>query len=244
MLYFLVPAYNEECGIEQQIDSIRTFITPKALPFHIVIVDDGSTDSTVAKIDGRNSLGDLTLLRHEQNQGPARAFHTGFSHILAAAKDTDVVITLDADNTHNLRSVQFMLAKINEGYDVVLGSCFATGGMLIGVPLLRRFLTIGASWMYRICFPVTGIKSYTGFYRAYTVGALRKAVEKYGERLIESSGFVVMAEMLVKFREVPLFITEVPMIVRYDLKGGLSKLRIMRTIWGHLKVVVKNLFSA
>ena len=241
MLYFLIPAYNEESGIEKQIDSIRTFIAPKGLPFRIVIVDDGSTDTTVEKIRARDTRGDLTLLIHGQNAGPARAFQTGFSHVLSAAEDKDVVVTLDADNTHNLRSVQFMLAKIDEGYDVALGSIFATGGMLIGVPFLRHCLTIAASWVYRLCFPITGIRSYTGFYRAVSVAALRRAVAAYGDRLIESAGFVVMAEMLVKFRLIPLFITEVPMIVRYDLKGGASKLKIWRTIKGHLNVIVNNL---
>jgi dolichol-phosphate mannosyltransferase len=189
MLYFLIPAYNEESGIEQQIDSIRTFVTPKGLPFRIVIVDDGSTDGTVARIRGKDTQGDLTLLVQERNQGPARAFQAGFTNILSLAQDSDVVITLDADNTHNLRSVQFMLSRLSEGYDVVLGSCFATGGMLIGVPLMRRLLTVGASWLYRLCFPITGIKSYTGFYRAYTVSALRRA-NSIGSSGIESKNVI------------------------------------------------------
>jgi hypothetical protein len=69
------------------------------------------------------------------------------------------------------------------------------------------------------------------------------AFEKFGDHLIEVSGFAAMAEMLIKFRQIPLFMTEVPMIIRYDLKGRASKMRVMATIQEHLGVIARNLFK-
>jgi len=69
------------------------------------------------------------------------------------------------------------------------------------------------------------------------------AFEKFGDHLIEVTGFAAMAEMLIKFRQIPLFMTEVPMIIRYDLKGRASKMRVMATLLEHLGVIARNLFK-
>ena len=158
-------------------------------------------------------------------------------------RDNDIVITLDADNTHNLKTVEFMIKKIDEGYEVVIGSCFTTGGMMIGVPMLRYLLSYISNFVYRLLFHVKGIRTYTGFYRAHSGAAIKTAFERFGDRLIEVNGFAGMAEMLVKFRQIPLFMTEVPMIIRYDLKGRASKMRILATIQEHMGVIGKNLFK-
>jgi dolichol-phosphate mannosyltransferase len=124
----------------------------------------------------------------------------------------------------------------------VIASIFAPGGMLIGLPFLRYVLTIGCNLIYCVLFPVRGVREYTGFYRGYRVDALKNARERLGGELITVSGFGSMAELLIRLRRIPIFMKEVPMIVRYDHKGGKSKLRIVRTIREHLKIMVSNLF--
>ena len=52
-----------------------------------------------------------------------------------------------------------------------------------------------------------------------------------------------MAEMLIKLRSIPLLMTEVPMIIRYDFKEGASKIKIWPTICEHLNIILKNLFD-
>ena len=128
-----------------------------------------------------------------------------------------------------------MIKKMDEGYEVVIGSCFATGGMMVGVPLVRFLLSYISNFAYRVLFHVKGIRTYTGFYRAHSGAAIKLAFEKFGDRFIEAKGFAAMAEMLIKFRQIPLFLTEVPMIIRYDLKGRASKMRVMATIREHLR---------
>jgi dolichol-phosphate mannosyltransferase len=90
-------------------------------------------------------------------------------------------------------------------------------------------------------FHIKGIRTYTGFYRAHSGAALKKAFEIFGDRLIEMNGFAAMAEMVIKFRQIPLFLTEVPMIIRYDLKGRASKMKVMATIKEHVGVIGRNL---
>jgi dolichol-phosphate mannosyltransferase len=208
----------------------------------VVTVDDGSADASKNVLEELKKKCPITILAHETNQGPGVAFRTGFNHVLSVAGASDFIITMDADNTHSTKTVGMIVAGLKEGYEMVIASVFAPGGMMIGVPFLRYVLTLGCNFLYRILFPVRGIREYTGFYRGYRVDALRTARERLGGELMTVPGFASMAELLVRLRTVPIFMKEVPMIVRYDQKGGKSKLRIGRTIREHLVVIGGNMF--
>jgi dolichol-phosphate mannosyltransferase len=238
-----MPAYNEETEISPRLRSITGLMKQKGFPFEIWVVNDGSDDQTARILEEASREIPVHVIHHQTNQGIGIAFLNGLKELQKMAEDDDIIITLDADNTHNLKTVEFMLKKIDEGYEIVIGSCFTTGGMMIGVPLVRYLLSYVSNLVYRLMFHVKGIRTYTGFYRAHTGAAIKVAFEKFGDRLIEVNGFAAMAEMLIKFRQIPLFMTEVPMIIRYDLKGRASKMRVPATIREHLGVILRNLFK-
>ena len=240
-IFFVLPAYNEEPNIERQLTTIRGLMERKGFEYTVLVVDDGSHDGTAAAVQALAGIMPVRLIQHNVNRGVGKAFQTGFEAVMESAGNDDIIITMDADTTQNLRTVELMVEKINAGYEVVLGSTFAPGGMMIGAPFNRYVLSWVCNLMYRILFPIRGIHTYTGFYRAYSGAAIRQSYEHFGDRLIKSSGFVVMAELLVKFRQIPLFITEVPMIMRYNLRGGPSKMPVLRTIGTHLAVMLKHL---
>jgi len=243
IVYFLLPAYNEAEGIVVQLETIQRQMERRQFAYEIVVVDDGSADETSALVRRMAEKLPITLLQHPKNLGVGQAFKTGFRHLAARVRPDDIVITMDADNTQNLKTVDFMIQKIGEGYEVVLGSCLATGGRMVGIPLHRYIFTIGCNTLYRVLFHIKGIHTYTGFYRAHSGRAITAAYQHYGDQLIESEGFVVMAEMLIKFRAMLFFITEVPVIMRYDLKSGMSKMRLARTVTAHVRVMAANLFK-
>jgi dolichol-phosphate mannosyltransferase len=243
MIYFLMPAYNEETEIGSRLKNIAGLMAQKGFSFEIWVVNDGSDDQTVKIVEEVSKEIQVHMIHHERNQGIGIAFLNGLKELVKMVGDDDIIITLDADNTHNLKTVEFMIKKIDEGYEVIIGSCFTTGGMMIGVPFLRYILSYVSNLAYRTLFHIKGIRTYTGFYRAHTGAAIKTAFEKFGDHLVEVSGFAAMAEMLIKFRQIPLFMTEVPMIIRYDLKGRASKMRVLATIQEHLGVIVRNLFK-
>ena len=242
MIYFLMPAYNEETEIGSRLRNIGTLMAQKGFPFEIWVVNDGSRDQTVRIIEEVSKEISIHLIHHGINRGIGKAFLSGLKELVKIVKDDDIIITLDADNTHNLKTVEFMIKKIDEGYEVVIGSCFTTGGMMIGVPFLRYLLSYLSNLAYRSLFHIKGIRTYTGFYRAHSGAAMKRAFEKYGDSLIEVNGFAAVSEMLIKFRQIPLFLTEVPMIIRYDLSGRASKMKVWKTIQEHLRVIRSNLF--
>jgi dolichol-phosphate mannosyltransferase len=133
-----------------------------------------------------------------------------------------------------------MVRMISEGYDVVIASRYREGSRTIGVPVLRRALSRGASWLFRAVFPIQGVRDYTCGYRAYRAGVVRSAIARYGEEFLDQDGFQCMVDILLKLRPMHLVFGEVPFILRYDYKEGGSKMNVSKTVRDTLGLMWKR----
>ena len=235
----VLPAYNEEANIGTLIEQIQAMAAGVSYLVSVIVVDDGSADETAARVRALPSQAQLRLITHSANQGLARAVETGLRSALSDAPE--VVITLDADNTQDPKYIPRLVDRIHEGHDVVIASRFAAAGDEVGVPLRRMALSHGASWVFRALFRMRGVRDYTCGYRAYRRETLDAAFQRYGDRFIEARGFGVMAEILLKLRRLPVRCAEVGFVLRYDFKGGDSKLRLGPTLLDYLTVIRRNL---
>ncbi len=243
MIHFLLPVLNEAENLPRLAETIADCASQvNGLDFEIVAVDDGSTDGSWAVLEDLKRHFPVFPLRHARNLGPGAAFRTGFDAVLKKADSGDFLITMDADNTHDIRTVKEIVAALRNGYDAAIASVYAPGGGFQNVPWLRVVLSHACNSLYRTFFPMRGVREYTGFYRGYRVEALRAAREKLGGDLFTAPGFGAMAELLIRLRRARLRMTEVPMIVRYAEKRGTSKMRILRTVREHLRIIGKNAF--
>ena len=95
----------------------------------------------------------------------------------------------------------------------------------------------------RVVFPTPGVSDFTCGYRAYRAEALQQAYAQYGDSLVDQDGFQCMVDILLKLRKLPLIFGEVPLILRYDLKRGQSKMRIMRTAANTLRLLWRRRFG-
>lgn len=129
---------------------------------------------------------------------------------------------------------------IQEGFDVVIASRYQPGSRVLGVPWFRRIMSFSASWLFRILFPTPGVRDFTCGYRAYRAGALRKAIDHYGPSFVDQTGFQCMVDIILKLRTMDVIFGEVPMLLRYDLKGGGSKMRVYKTAKSTLLLLVKR----
>ncbi|MCD4668889.1 MAG: glycosyltransferase family 2 protein [Actinomycetia bacterium] len=135
----LIPAYNEEKYIQGVIESCTSY------GMDIIIVDDGSIDSTAEKVRSLISLSGnaLKLIIHPENMGKGRALITGFEYIMN--NDYAGVITLDADGQHDAGEIESFLKIVRDGNpDLVIGDRL---GNTRGMPFMRLATNVFTSWI-------------------------------------------------------------------------------------------------
>jgi dolichol-phosphate mannosyltransferase len=243
MIFVLLPAYNEERDIGKLLQRIKSAMDELSVSqYTVLVVNDGSTDGTLQVISGCQETIPILLLDHGVNKGLGQAMLTGLSRASELMANDDVLITMDADNTHDPCLIGTMVEKLRSGPDVVIASRYEKGGEEIGLSGFRSFLSRGASGLLSVFFPIAGAKDYTCGFRAYRGGALKQAFRAYGQGLVEERGFTCMAEILIKLRAVRVRVSEVPLVLRYDLKSGPSKMKVLRTILRYFVLIGHNLF--
>lgn len=241
MLYFVVPAYNEEKNIAALLESVGRKMAGSKRAYKIVVVNDGSVDNTASIVDSYKRTYPIAMLTHEVNKNVGQAFRTAFGYILTEAGPGDLIITKEADNTSDMGILDAMIAKIEEGNDVVLASCYARGGGIIGTTFDRIFLSSMANLLLRMIFPIKNVRTYSSFYRVIKLEALKSAYAMYGGGLIEEKGFACMVELLVKLSHIPVRVAEVPMVLRCDLRKDSSKMDKAQTIRAYFGLFRKQL---
>jgi dolichol-phosphate mannosyltransferase len=239
-----LPVYNEAGSIEQLLYRIKNIMDYRKLNYKVILYDDGSSDDSVSIIKRLNENMPIVVLEGEKNKGLGVALSELVKKSIEIGKNEDIVVVMDADNTHNPEYIFKMVERIRDGFDIVIASRYQSESRLVGVNLLRQFLSHIASLMMRVMFPIKGARDYTSGYRAYNMYMLKKAHRFFGEKkLIEEEGFACMAELLIKLSRFRTLITEVPLILRYDHKIGASKMQILKTIMNTFGIMLKLRFT-
>ncbi|MCI0713214.1 MAG: glycosyltransferase family 2 protein [Chloroflexi bacterium] len=113
----IVPVYNEKESLPLLQDKIRAAMDALGLTWELLYIDDGSTDgSTQVLRDLQAQADNITLAIMRRNRGKSQALHTGFALAQGA-----IVITMDSDLQDEPEEIKNLLARLNEGYDVVVG---------------------------------------------------------------------------------------------------------------------------
>ena len=238
----LIPVYNEEENLPALGEEVSSALNALGKPYEVILVDDGSTDQTVKRVEEIKS-SNIKLIKHGTNKGLSEAIKTGLLEALSTSSDNDVIVTMDADNTHCPGLVFRMASLIDEGNDVIIASRYVSGARVLGLSAGRRLLSLCASIFLRCLFSTQGVKDYTSGYRAYRAGILKKAFEKWGDGFISESGFSCIVDILLKLRNMNVVINEVPLILHYDYKFGPSKINIWKTIKQVLRLSLVRLLK-
>lgn len=134
----VVPAYNEELGIRGVVERLCSL--DLGVSQEVLVVEDGSSDGTAAKLKELEAeFPALTVHRHPVNRGYGAALKTGF-----AAAANDVVIITDADGTYPEDRIPDLLARIDDGAEMVVG---ARRGANVHIPLIRRPAKAALRWL-------------------------------------------------------------------------------------------------
>lgn len=237
-LSVVMPAYNEAAGIGTLLDRIRDVLQGQRFAYNVVVVDDGSDDETAEVVRERAAHMPIQLLRLEQNCGYGVALRTGLIH---ATPLSDVIVTMDADDSHDPALIPEMLKAIELGNDVVIASRMKLGGRVVGVPFHRRLLSDAASLLLRVMMPLGEVRDFTSGYRAYRSSVLKSVIDsRDGVPQLAEKGFVAGLELLSHVRATGARVTEVPLVLRYDRKLSASRMKIAVTSRDVLRLVAAS----
>ena len=212
-VWVTIPTYNEAENIRELVSSIL-----KALPeAFVIVVDDNSPDGTAEIVDEMSRVDKrIHLIRRPGKLGYASAIVTGLTY--AMSQGAQVLGHMDADFSHDPERLPKLLAALNEGADVAIGSRYIPGGRVEGWSLYRKVLSRSANWLVRILLGLP-VRDCTSGFRLYR----REAFEKLplGMLRVEGYGFLYLGTALAVWSG--LKIAEVP-IVFVDRRRGKSKL--------------------
>jgi dolichol-phosphate mannosyltransferase len=239
-----LPAYNEENTLPSLLSRFERLHVESKLDLEVTVVNDGSKDSTPDIV--RNYRGNLSvnLVDLQPNRGLAGAMKAGFKEVVNISEDNDIIVALDADDSQNPFLINRMVQQINEGSDIVIASRYRDGARVVGLTRFRELTSIGAGLLFILFINMRGVRDYTCGFRAYKASLLKKALQYYGDRFIEEQGFSCMAEILLKLNRFKPIIHELPMILRYDLKIGASKMNVLKTVRQTLNLLLSYHLSS
>jgi len=154
MVSIVIPVYNEEAAIGDDLDTIIQTMSGSEIPWEIIVVDDGSTDKSAEIVRQREGV---RLIQHPYNRGAGAARTTGLRHARG-----DVVVMTDGDGTYPNQDIPRLLAHIGE-YDLVIGARRREAGSLRWLRSPTKFfIRLLASYLtgVKIPDPNSGLRAF------------------------------------------------------------------------------------
>jgi len=234
MIWVFIPAYNEEGSLPNLLPKIAKILDEQ--PYRVVLVNDGSTDGTQKVLESFGQDMPLDIITHKLNRGLGETERDGFEFIAMNCSADDVIVRVEADDTHEPEYIFSLISKLEEGYDVVNTSRFQPGGGQLGVDGYRGLISRAANLFMQIIFRIPGTRDYSCGFRAYRAQVIQDALRVYGNYFIQlrGLGFTSTLEMIVKLHILGCRFAEVPFVLRYDQKQGGSKMVASITTLGYL----------
>ena len=237
----VLPTYNESATIAEVLRRLRASATdtqglhlpPPRRTIDVLVVDDNSPDGTGDLAEAlATELGGIEVLRRPAKAGLGSAYREGFK--IGLARGYEALVEMDADLSHDPSVLGDLLAELDGGADLAIGTRYMPGGRIPDWPWHRRAISragnLYARWMLGL-----SARDATSGYRAYH----RRALESINLTAVRADGYVFQVEMAYKVERAGGILAEVP-IEFHDRTLGRSKMSsriivealVLVTWWG------------
>jgi hypothetical protein len=217
-LTILMPCLNEAKTLPTCIRKAQAFLSRRSIPGEILIADNGSTDGSV---ELGQALG-ATII-----SVAARGYGNALRAGIEAARGTYIIMG-DADDSYDFRALEGFVAKLEEGYDLVVGNRFAGGIQPRAMPPLHRYFGNPLLTLVGRAFFGSPVNDFYCGLRGFSREAVRALA-------LTSPGMEFALEMIVKASIRSLRITEVPTTLSRDGRNHAPHLRTFRDGWRSLR---------
>jgi dolichol-phosphate mannosyltransferase len=206
-----LPTYNERENLEAMLRALQP------LGVRVLVIDDNSPDGTGAIADRLAAeLEFVSVLHRERKEGLGPAYLAGFRRALA--EGADLVLEMDCDFSHDPKDVPRLIAAVEAGADLALGSRYVPGGGTANWGIVRRIVSWGGSFYARVLLGLS-IRDLTGGFKCYR----REVLEAIDLSAIESKGYAFQIEGTFRTIRKGFTVVEVP--IRFaDRTEGQSKM--------------------
>jgi dolichol-phosphate mannosyltransferase len=213
----ILPTYSEAENIANLIEEIERLPVEAA----ILVIDDSSPDRTAEVVEKlQEKYGNILLCVRPEKLGLGTAIRDGFKIFLSLKFPPKFIIVMDADYSHDPKVIPRLLAKIQDGCGVVVGSRYCRGGEIAGWSCTRKIASRAANVAAKF---LVGLKldDCTSGFRCYSTGFVRAAIEG-----LHSQTYEIQIETLRQAFSRGFRIKETP-ILFVNRKLGKSKLSLM-----------------
>jgi glycosyltransferase involved in cell wall biosynthesis len=213
----IIPAYNEQDGIGQVLDSIKELMKTRGIEGEIIVVDDGSTDRTAEVVEACG----VRLVQHDTNLGYGATLKTGIRQARY-----DLMLISDADGTYPVEAIPILLAAMDK-CDMAVG---ARTGEHVKIPLFRR----PAKWFLQKLANYLAQKEIPDLNSGLRVFR-REIAERFYHLFPEGFSFTItitMASLTSNYR-----VKFLP--INYYRRKGKSTIRPARDFMGFLSLIVR-----
>ncbi|MDD5254380.1 MAG: glycosyltransferase family 2 protein [Candidatus Nanoarchaeia archaeon] len=200
-----IPAYNEEFTLPKVLDEIKQTMSKTKYNYSVLVLNDGSKDKTaeVAKKFG------AIVVSNPRNLGLAETFKNEMNECIKL--NADIIVHTDADGQYPSEYIPQLIKKVEEGFDLVLGSRFGKGKY--SEAFVKKFGNIAFAKVFSGLLKTKITDTTTGF-RAFT---------KEVARLPLINSFTYTQEQLIRVGKTKMKIAEVPITTRKTRKSKLFK---------------------
>jgi dolichol-phosphate mannosyltransferase len=218
-----LPTYNERENLERMVRALGEVLPEDAT---VLVIDDASPDGTGEIADRLAAeLPWVDVLHRPRKEGLGRAYVDGFRRVLAA--DAELVLEMDCDFSHDPADVPRLIAAVEDGADLALGSRYVAGGGTANWGLVRRLISRGASIYTRVL--LMPVHDATGGFKCFR----RRVLESIALDAIDAAGYVFQIETTYRALRQGFRVVEVP--IRFvDRTAGHSKMSrsiVLEAVW-------------
>jgi glycosyltransferase involved in cell wall biosynthesis len=227
-IFAVMPVANEEATIEQD---IRKILDLRLDGLQVAIVMDNFSRDRTAEIVKRLSRADgrVHYVFHERSNGVVSCYLYGFKYALEHG--ADYIIEMDSGGSHSPLDIPRFISYLNQGYDCVFGSRFASDGRIVNVPFYRKFISWGGTLLANL-FLGTNLTDMTSGFEAFN----RRVLEKFNFERFLSRGHIYQTEMKFYCRKFKCI--EIPIV--YKGSGSSFKFKSVREAFAVLFLLIKE----
>lgn len=242
-------ALNEAQNLKKLLPNINCEmqkISPVKIDFEVILCLDGTTDESYNLISDLQKTFRIRALTPSNTLGLGCAYKRLFEDVIKNSKDDDIIISLDADNTHDPKQLAEIIEHFKKNnLDFLVASRFCKNSVMSDFPFYRKIISKTTSLVMQTIFSLKKIsgkklQDYSSGYRAYSAKALKELYKKHGNDFVTEKDFIYTCEILINLARNGCRLDEIALNYDYGQKIGKSKLNIAKNAKGLILLIAKK----